>query len=47
MDRRWIWAGSGLPLLGFEAIGSKDGQATKVAVNTQTSRLRAADDDED
>jgi hypothetical protein len=31
----------------FEAIGSKDGQATKVAVDAQTGRLRAADDDDD
>jgi hypothetical protein len=31
----------------FEAIGSKDGQTTKVAVNSQTGRLRAVDDDDD
>src|SRR5215813_6372104 len=31
----------------FEAIGSKDGQTTKVAVNSQTGRLRAGDDDDD
>jgi hypothetical protein len=31
----------------FEAIGSKDGQTTKVAVDTQTGRLRAADEDDD
>jgi hypothetical protein len=31
----------------LEAIGSKNGQATKVAVDTQTGRLRAADDDDD
>jgi hypothetical protein len=31
----------------FEAMGSKDGQTTKVAVDAQTGRLRAADDDDD
>lgn len=33
----------------FEAIGSKDGQANKVAVDAQSGRLRASagDDDED
>ena len=31
----------------FEAIGSKGGQTTKVAVDAQTGRLRAADDDDD
>jgi len=31
----------------FEAIGSKDGQTAKVAVNSQTGRLRAVDDDDD
>jgi len=31
----------------LEAIGSKDGQATKVAVDAQTGRLRAADDDDE
>lgn len=30
-----------------EAIGSKNGQATKVAVDAQTGRLRATDDDDD
>jgi len=98
MNRRWIWAGSGLLLLGLvgvamvtaepegpkgavfiagdkpvnedevrqklqfdgwsnvqivrdeqylEAIGSKDGQTLKVAVNSQTGRLRAPDDDDE
>jgi hypothetical protein len=31
----------------FEAIGSKSGQTTRVAVDAQTGRLRAADDDDD
>ncbi|WGS17373.1 MULTISPECIES: hypothetical protein [unclassified Bradyrhizobium] len=31
----------------FEAMGSKDGQATRVAVNAQTGRLRAADDEDE
>ena len=31
----------------FEAIGSKDGQSSKIAVDSQTGRLRAADDDDD
>jgi hypothetical protein len=31
----------------LEAIGSKNGQTTKVAVEVQTGRLRAADDDDD
>ena len=31
----------------FEAMGSKDGQATKVAVDAQTGRLKGADDDDD
>jgi hypothetical protein len=31
----------------LEAIGSKNGQTSKVAVDSQTGRLRAADDDED
>jgi hypothetical protein len=31
----------------FEAIGSRNGQTTKVAVDAQTGRLRAADDDDD
>jgi len=31
----------------FEAIGSKEGQTTKVAVNTRNGRLRAVDDDDD
>jgi hypothetical protein len=32
----------------FEAIGSKDGgQNTRVAVDAQTGRLRAEDDDDD
>ncbi|MEK9278570.1 MULTISPECIES: hypothetical protein [unclassified Bradyrhizobium] len=31
----------------FEAIGSKDGQTTKIAVNSQTGRLPAVDDDDD
>jgi len=31
----------------LEAIGSKDGQSAKVAVNAQTGRLRAADDDDE
>ena len=96
MNRTWIWASSGLLLLGIagvamvtaepskgpvfiagdqpvtedqvrqklrsdgwsnvqivrdgrylEAIGSKNGQTSKVAVDPQTGRLRAADDDED
>jgi len=31
----------------LEAIGSKNGQTTKVAVDAQTGRLRATDDDDD
>jgi hypothetical protein len=31
----------------FEAMGSKNGQTTKIAVDAQTGRLRAADDDDD
>src|SRR5438874_5611427 len=31
----------------FEAIGSKSDQTTRVAVDAQTGRLRAADDDDD
>jgi hypothetical protein len=31
----------------FEAMGSKDGRTSKVAVDAQTGRLRAADDDDD
>ena len=31
----------------FEAIGSKNGVTTKVAVDEQTGRLRAEDDDDD
>jgi hypothetical protein len=31
----------------FEAMGSKDGQTTKVAVDAQTGRLKGADDDDD
>ena len=31
----------------LEAIGSKSGQTTKVAIDAQTGRLRADDDDED
>ena len=31
----------------LEAIGSKDGNTTKVAVDAQTGRLRATDDDDD
>ena len=31
----------------FEAIGSKNGQTTKVAVDALTGRLRAADDDDE
>ena len=31
----------------FEAIGSKSGQTTKVAVDAQTGRLRVADDDDE
>jgi hypothetical protein len=31
----------------FEAMGSKDGETTKVAVDAKTGRLRAADDDDD
>jgi hypothetical protein len=31
----------------FEAIGSKNGETTKVAVDAQTGRLRAEDDDDD
>lgn len=30
----------------MEAIGSKDGQASKVVVNAQNGRLRATDDDD-
>jgi hypothetical protein len=29
------------------AVGSKDGQSSKIAVDSQTGRLRAADDDDD
>ena len=31
----------------LEGIGSKNGQTTKVAVDAQTGRLRATDDDDD
>ena len=31
----------------FEAIASKDGQSTKMMVDSQTGRLRAAADDDD
>jgi hypothetical protein len=31
----------------FEAIGSKDGQTMKVAVDAQTGRLRPAEEDDD
>jgi len=31
----------------IEAIASKDGQNIKIAVDSQTGRLRAADDDDD
>ena len=31
----------------FEAIASKDEQFTKIVVDSQTGRLRAADDDDD
>jgi hypothetical protein len=31
----------------LEAIGSKNGQTTKVVVDAQTGRLRATDDDDD
>jgi len=31
----------------LEATGSKDGQASKMEVNSQTGRLRAGDDDDD
>jgi len=31
----------------MEAIGSKDGQVTKVVVNALNGRLRASDDDDD
>jgi hypothetical protein len=31
----------------LEAIGSKDGQTGKVAVDAQTGRLRAADDEDE
>jgi len=31
----------------LEAIGSKNGQTTKVVVDAQTGRLRTADDDDD
>lgn len=31
----------------LEAIGSKNGQTSKVAVDAQTGRLRAADDDDE
>jgi hypothetical protein len=96
MDRRWIWAGGGLLVLGIigvatvtaessrgpvfiagdqpvtedqvrqklqsdgwsgvqilregrylEAMGSKNGQTMKVAVDAQTGRLRATDDDDE
>lgn len=31
----------------FEAIASKDGQNSKIVVDSQTGRLRAGDDDDD
>src|SRR5258706_16359863 len=31
----------------FEAIASKDGKNSKIVVDAQTGRLRAADDDDD
>jgi hypothetical protein len=31
----------------FEAMGSKNGQTTKVAVDAQTGRLRTTDDEDD
>jgi hypothetical protein len=31
----------------LEATGSKDGQASKMEVDSQTGRLRASDDDDD
>lgn len=31
----------------FEAMSSKDGQTMKIAVDAQTGRLRAANDDDD
>ena len=31
----------------LEAIGSKDGQTSKMEVDSQTGRLRAGDDDDD
>jgi hypothetical protein len=31
----------------FEAMASKDGQTTELAVDTQTGRLRGNDDDDD
>lgn len=31
----------------FEAMGSKDGQAGKITVDSQNGRLRAEDDDDD
>src|SRR5262245_64179337 len=31
----------------FEAIASKDEQSSKIVVDSQTGRLRAADDDDD
>jgi hypothetical protein len=31
----------------FQAMASKDGQTTKVAVDAQTGRLKGADDDDD
>ena len=31
----------------FEAMGSKNGEITKLAVDAQTGRLRAADNDDD
>jgi len=31
----------------IEAVGSKNGQASKVVVNAQNGRLRATDDDDD
>src|SRR5689334_1630475 len=31
----------------FEAIGSKSGQITRLAVDAQTGRLKGADDDDD
>ena len=31
----------------FEAIGSKDGQTSRIVVDSQTGRLKADDDDDD